>query len=279
MSRKDIKPEDDFDEPWLLNYNAPESWFEFPFSPTSFQHFNIFNPIPPPTGILQGITGLYNYKIPTEPQFAQCDKVNGLSLWDQNGWWQCLFPQEVVRERLQKVYNDVEQIDMNRFVTREQIEQNPSFLGKYFNDYTKYLVWKSEQNAKKRQEIKNDVKATNNNSWSSLDRLSLDSSSLANPTTPEDMMQLNMSNGVSAGKQVIGRSQYMSYNNEVNDDGVDSSKEIKTTKTFYDDGSCLVKETERIIPKDGGKPIIHEREKVVKDTPGSSSSSSSSSWF
>lgn len=265
MSRKDIKPDDDFDEPWLLNYNAPESWFEFPFSPASFQHFNIYNPIPPPSGILQGITGLYNYKIPTEPQFAQCDKVNGLSLWDRNGWWQCLFPQEVVRERLQKVYNDVEQIDLDRFVTREKIEQNSSVLGKYFNDYTKYLVWKSEQNTKKREEIKNNTKDTSNN-WLSLD----------NPTTPEDMMQLNMSNGKGAGKHVIGKSQYMSYNNELNADGIDSSKEIKTTKTFYDDGSCLIKETEKIVPNDGGKPIINEREKIVKDTP---SSSSSSSWF
>ncbi|CAL9730727.1 hypothetical protein MOUN0_K02630 [Monosporozyma unispora] len=271
MSRKDIKPEEEFDEPWLFNYTPPESWLDSPFSPTSFQPFNIFNPIPPPSGILQGITGLYNYKIPTEPQFAQCNKVNGLSLWDQNGWWQCLFPQEVVRERLQKVYKDVEQIDMNRFVTKEKIKQDPTTLENYFNDYTKYLVWKFEQSARQREEIKQN-KINNNNNWLSLDNDN-NNNTRNTPTTPEDMMQLGMVNNGNSGKKVIGKSQYMSYNNELDSNGVDSSKEIKTTKTYYDDGSCLIKETEKVTPKDGGKPIINEREKVVNDKP------SSSSWF
>ena len=51
-----------------------------------------------------------------------------------------------------------------------------------------------------------------------------------------------------------------------------STKEVITTKTYYDDGSCVVKETEKIIPSDGGEPIINERERVIKEKP-------SSSWF
>lgn len=271
---KDTKPQDELDEPWLLNYNFPENWF----------HFLDLSPpwnSPPPRGILQGVTGLYNYKIPTDSQFAQCNKVNGLSLWDQNGWWQCLFPRDIIRQRVNKVYHDdTKSIDLNRFVSKETVANDPTALSKYFNDYTKYLLWKSEQNKTlstnsslllSSSSSDSDQKGDNKQSWLPVDKV----------TTPEDIMQTGWIDGEPnerQGKQkIIGRSQYMTYDSSNKnmfgkDNNNPSTKEVITTKTYYDDGSCVVKETEKIIPSDGGEPIINERERVIKEKP-------SSSWF
>lgn len=280
IEEKDIIPQDELDEPWLLNYNIPEGWFDFPF-PSPSWNFNITNGFPfvhnpPPKGILQGITGLYNYKVPTDLQFAQCNKVNGLSLWDQNGWWQCLFPQEIIKKRLNKIYNDMERVDLDRFISKESVANDPTALSKYFNDYTKYLLWKSEQDKSSSSSsllLDSNKKREDKQSWFPVDRV----------TTPEDIMRTDWIDGDSGEKcqkKVIGRSQYMTYSSNNNtfgnsDDSDNSTKEVTTTKTFYDDGSCLIKEREKIIPNDGRKPIIKEREKVVREKP----SSSSSSWF
>ena len=280
IGEKDIIPQDELDEPWLLNYNVPEGWFDFPI-PSPSWNFNStygfpFVHNPPPKGILQGITGLYNYKVPTDLQFAQCSKVNGLSLWDQNGWWQCLFPQDIIRERLSKIYRDIEKVDLNRFVSKESVSNDPITLSKYFNDYTKYLLWKSEQNKSSPSSsllLDSNKKREDSQSWLPVDRV----------TTPEDIMQtgwIDSDSNNEREKRVIGKSQYMTYSssNNVfgnNDTSNSSTKEVTTTKTFYDDGSCVIKEREKTIPSDGGEPIIKERERIVKEKP----SSSSSSWF
>lgn len=282
--QKDMKPLDEMDEPWLFNYTPPEGWLDSNFFPTpslasisTLFHPNmdyvfpfVYNP--PPTGILQGITGLYNYKVPTDLQFAQCNKVNGLSLWDRNGWWQCLFPQEVIRERFQQFYKEADKIDMTKFVSKESVDNNnPTNLGHYFNDYTKYLVWKMDQQKDEdllQKQVGKEGKSSSG--WLPVSE---------KVTTPEDMMQWDLnSNENDDKKRIIGKSQYMLYNGMASN-GEKSKKEIITTKTFYDDGSCLVKEREKIIPTDSEKPIINEREKVVKEAPFSSSSSSSSSSF
>lgn len=298
-TNKDITSEDELDEPWLLNYNPPD-WFEqplsgfdfnFPFprttiSPPFFENrgFQFMDMNHPPKNIVQGVTGLYNYKVPTDLQFAQCNKVNGLSLWDQNGWWQCLFPQELIRERLQKLYkkhnsyfisgknkldgdhNELTESDMEKFISRESVENSGS-LSDYFNDYTKYLLWKeSNQKTIEDREIKEEKR--------DKDVLNADDMMKWDLSTKDPTINMNTT---SHDKKVIGQSQYMSYVNDFrneDDSGIsnESSKEVKTTKIYYDDGSCLVREREKIIPKDGSKPIIKEKEKVVKDKP-------SSSWF
>lgn len=284
VEEKDIISQNDLDEPWLLNYNMPGGWFDFPI-PSPSWNFNMTNGFPfihtpPPKSILQGITGLYNYKVPTDLQFAECSKVNGLSLWDHNGWWQCLFPQEIIRKRLNKIYHDIEKVDLNKFVSKESVSNDSARLSEYFNDYTKYLLWKSEQNKSSLSScssssllLDSNKKREDRQSWLPIDKV----------TTPEDIMQtgwIDDDSNEERRKKVIGRSQYMTYssNNSTfgNSDASDNlTKEVTTIKTFYDDGSCAIKEREKITPNDGREPIIKEREKIIKEKP----SSSSSSWF
>lgn len=122
-------------------------------------------------------------------------------------------------------------------VSRESVEADKSHkLGLFFPEYTGYLSWRShmQQLAKEKRKKERDLFAL---------------------STPEDVM-LNQVD--SLGKNVVGTSSFSTYKS------TDEGKErIQEEKTFYDDGTMLVKTHKKIYPHDG-KPREESSEKLVK---------------
>ncbi|CCF55606.1 hypothetical protein KAFR_0A01680 [Kazachstania africana CBS 2517] len=202
------------------------------------------------------VATLSNYKGPTETQFANCLESNGLSVWDTNGWWRCLFPDDSVKKRLKM---DNKTLHDANILTREKIENDYEHkLGLFFTDYTNYLLWKTNLN-KSVSDRKLEEKANEFN-WNHT------------MTTPEDLI-FNHSNDK---KQVIGKSQFLKFNSTNEGD-----EEIKELKTYYQDGTMSLKTQKKMTPSDGSKPRVESYEKIMKSDEkfDTSNNHGFSSWF
>ena len=182
----------------------------------------------------EGITGLYGYRTPSEKQFVECQDLKGLSVWDTRGWWRCLFPEAVARQRVNPEH-------LRDVLTREKVENDAHHhLGLFFTDYTSYLTWRSNTTrlAEQRRE-KLAAAAT--------------STLVETPTTraPEDYMDSI------PGKNVLGTSQYVTYNTTP-----EGQETIKEFKTFYDDGSVKLRSEKQLQGSDG-KPHVESFEKTI----------------
>lgn len=189
--------------------------------------------------VAQGVTGLYNYRTPTEPQFTECSKVGGLSVWNTKGWWRCLFPEKEVSKRL------ADQKDQLKYVlTKEKVEGDRAHkFGLFFPEYTGYMTWKSHMNQLIRE--KRDKEAA-----TVREKLI--------PSTPEDFMLDTDSSANGKDKKVIGTSEYVTYTYTP-----EGQNEVKKTKTYYDNGTVLVKSQNKLTPAEDGKPQIETTEKLI----------------
>ncbi|EDO15449.1 hypothetical protein Kpol_1027p24 [Vanderwaltozyma polyspora DSM 70294] len=187
----------------------------------------------------QGITGLYNYKTPTESQFEKCQEIGGLSVWNTKGWWRCLFPNAVVQKNLDSL-NIKDNIEDN-VLTREKVESDKDHqkYGLFFTDFSNYLQWRLHMNRlikeKEQQKYETDKLIKSDDFFS---------------TTPENLMVDEPSNfGSTNGKTVVGQSKNVSYSSTL-----EGKERLKEWKTYYDDGSVSIKRETKIEPADGGKP-------------------------
>lgn len=205
----------------------------------------------------EGKTGLYNYKLPSEVQFAECDDVQGLSVWDTNGWWRCLFPTDVIKKRLPRMDDET----ISKVLTKEKVEADYNHhLGLFFTDYSKYLLWKVAINRKINEQ---------NKKQSEILDVPL---AAADSKTPEDLM---MSNGNGNDKNIIGTSEYVTYNSSE-----EGRTKIKESKTFYDNGTTLIRSERKITPNDGSAPRVEHSEHLVKTSESDvGGPPSSTSWF
>ncbi|CCK68963.1 Mpm1p KNAG_0B05300 [Huiozyma naganishii CBS 8797] len=149
LTSKDDEFDPDLQELWSFNYTGglhptglwPGALLNgelFPrMSPLVGNPFDLF-----PPGAIPNVTGVYSWPVPTERQFAQCNDVKGVSLWDKNGWWRCLFPQSVVSGRLHG------RPVPKGTLTKEMWDRNGGKLDGFFNDYTTYMLWRVEQRKK-----------------------------------------------------------------------------------------------------------------------------------
>ena len=78
--------------------------------------------------------------------------------------------------------------------------------------------------------------------------------------TPEDLMihSSSLSEDDAKSKTIVGNSQFVTFNSTP-----DGQEEIKKIKTYYNDGTVLVKSEKKVIPKDGTKPKVETSEKVM----------------
>ncbi|GCF00696.1 hypothetical protein ZYGM_000832 [Zygosaccharomyces mellis] len=196
--------------------------------------------------IRQGVTGFYNHRMPTDGQFSQCKELGGLSVWNARGWWRCLFPEKVVRERSEG------EINLENVLTREKVEVDSKHkLGLFFPDFTGYLSWKAHMNRliKEKREEAQRHRAI-------LERESQDSGL----STPEDLMFEPSSTwlGKSDEKSVISKYQNVMYRTTP-----EGREQINEHKTYYDNGTVLLKTEKRLMPSDGSKPKVETSERWI----------------
>lgn len=193
--------------------------------------------------VRQGITGLYNYKTPTDSQFSQCKDIGGLSVWSTRGWWRCLFPEKVVEDRLE------DRASLKNVLTKEKVEADSGHkLGLFFSDYTGYLSWKAHMNKlirERREKTQQQQEAL---------KIQEHDSRLA---TPEDLM-FDTTAITDEGKHVIS-----SYQNIMSRTTSEGREQINERKTYYDNGTVLLKTEKKLIPANGSKPKIETSERVI----------------
>lgn len=200
----------------------------------------------------EGVTGLYNYTTPTDIQFAQCMDSQGLSVWDANGWWRCLFPKNIIQQNLP----NLQDAESAMILTKEKVENDLTHkFGLYFSDYTKYLLWKSQIN-KIIEERRTDQKQKQL-------KQEQDTEIQFPTTTPEDVMLRDatiVQQQHNDKKSVVGKSEV--FKSKMTSDG--ANEETKETKTYYNDGSVVLKTQMKVTPKNGGQPRIENHERVLK---------------
>ncbi|KAI5963676.1 uncharacterized protein KGF55_002556 [Candida pseudojiufengensis] len=118
--------------------------------------------------------GYRSYKGPSIRQYHDCLDKHGKSIWDDQGYWRCLFPESTIPIDLLKFKNEyfkdqiiTKEDFMNQMHQLGESEKNPIVdlqkNGKFFNKYEDYLSWKkdqySEYKKKKEEEAKTRAEA------------------------------------------------------------------------------------------------------------------------
>ncbi|ANZ74577.1 BA75_00383T0 [Komagataella pastoris] len=88
--------------------------------------------------------GLWAYPIPSHQLYKDCNSKQGLSVWDEHGYWRCLFPKAQLPENYKSIDSNI--------ISKEDVEQDESHnLGRFFTNFSDYLNWRSvmEENIKK----------------------------------------------------------------------------------------------------------------------------------
>ena len=88
--------------------------------------------------------------------------------------------------------------------------------------------------------------------------------------TPESIMMSDDSamNTSTKAKNIVGSSEVL--RSSMAADG--SSEETKEMKTYYDDGSVILRTQKKVTPRDGGAPRIENHERVLRKGRDESSS-------
>lgn len=182
--------------------------------------------------------------VPPLDAFEECQKLNGLGVWDQKGLWHCLFPKSIIP------YNYNGQIDDNddfssfgKLISREDVENDVNHEnGVWFSSLQNLLLWQSQM--KKVIKEKNDKqwkKWTENESkkWSSL----------------WDNNDDSQSGTVDDSKRIVSRQM------ESRMRSIDSGdlERITIEKRAYSDGSKSQWEKTEILDPNGEVKSVNER--------------------
>ena len=164
--------------------------------------------------------GLKAYPFPSVEKYDKCVENSGVSVWDENGWWRCLFPNSTARVgelSLEDIQNDKENKN-----------------GLFFKDYNQLLSWRShlKKLAREKQELKQAESIQ-----SIYDDYSKD---------------VDFPEGDSGVQDVVRTSKSVYFRTLPNGD----SEEITKIKNVFKDGKKQSEEIKRIFPKDGGEPIV-----------------------
>ncbi|KAG7787222.1 hypothetical protein KL910_003884 [Ogataea haglerorum] len=168
--------------------------------------------------------GLWAYPIPSAKLYSRCQEMNGLSVWDTNGAWRCLFPRASIPD------------DFGSALAREDVENDSSHQkGLFFQQYTDYLGFKikmTELANKKRKEEWEKFKEEQKSKWDFYkdDKKFSDSPKFTGFSTSTTIRTL--------------------------DDG--DVEKVTVMKQFFNDGSSTIKETKEILNSAGERKTIDE---------------------
>lgn len=165
-------------------------------------------------------TGLKAYPTPSTQLYQKCVDKDGLSVWDDQGWWRCLFPKATLDGDNVLSKEDVLGDDTNKF-------------GLFFKDYTGYLDWKSQMKQLVKQKDEEQQLARHRDSIESI------YNDYANDTNF----------GPNSNDDIISSSKSVFFKTLPNGDG----EEITEISNVFRNGKSENKKFKRLIPKDGAQ--------------------------
>ncbi|GBL49749.1 hypothetical_protein [Candidozyma auris] len=183
--------------------------------------------------------GLYSYKSPSIRKYNECMRKDGESVWDQEGYWRCLFPNSQIPN---KILNYKKNHLAGHILTKEDfseaLQENPSAdqngvidlgpKGIFFREFNRYLKWKNDmyedvrrQREESRRNLRESLKAQHQ------------AESFSSPTTDGD------------GDNVVSWSM-----KTVTETDPDTNKEImhETRTEVFEDGRSVTKKSTRSRP-------------------------------
>ncbi|RLV90108.1 hypothetical protein JA1_004811 [Spathaspora sp. JA1] len=216
----------------------------------------IWNSIPSFGGFRDGSTpfGYYSFKGPSMRQYHNCLEKNGKSIWDDKGYWRCLFPNgEVPIDMLnyknkyltseiltkEDFYDAMNKLNVNENEARIDLQEKGSF----FNKFEDYLNWKhvkySLQQQQKQQEQQKQLQEINKQSIESVAK--------------------------SSDKRVVSSSvkSQMYSDSETNE-----TKMIEEKLECFEDGTCLTSKIIKSRPFDSNEWVTVEETHEEKDKNG-----------
>lgn len=85
-------------------------------------------------GVVRRDNGLVTRGVPPLQAYEECKKRDGLAVWDQHGWWHCLFPRAEVRDGVVPAREDVEEDSENKY-------------GLFFRNIDDLMSWRATMRA------------------------------------------------------------------------------------------------------------------------------------
>lgn len=183
-------------------------------------------------------TGYWAYPSPSSEVYDACKEKSGLSVWDEQGYWRCLFPRsQIPVEKLGKV------------LTKEDVLQDVNNeKGLFFQDFNKYLDWKSNMKKALREEKLQRLAERKQRQETQLAESNLDFKELKK----NEFESLNVNE---EGKRITGTKELLS---SYFVDGVKT--ESRKRYEYYDDGSYSVKELNSKFDESiDSKPVTEEK--------------------
>lgn len=182
--------------------------------------------------------GYYSYKGPSIRYYNECMNKNGKSVWDDQGYWRCLFPNSEVPVELLNFKNNYLKGDI---LTKEDFfhamkeNTSPNTPGTYdlkdrgifFDSYDNYLGWKNQQYQEQLEQKKKAV-----------------------AQRKEQLQKLSAGKGEDFSKNIVSTSVKSNTYTDL------ESNEVKYTqvKTECDDeGNCIVTKITKLRPVDSLK--------------------------
>ncbi len=169
-------------------------------------------------------TGLKAYPTPSATLYQKCMDKDGLSVWDDKGWWRCLFPKLA--------------LDGEHVLSKEDVlDDKSNKFGLFFKDYTGYLDWKSQMKQLVKQKDEEQKLARHRDNIESI----------YNDYSKDSNFEFGQ-----GGNDVISSSKSVYFKTLPNGDG----EEVTEISNVFRDGKSENKKFKRLIPRDGEPSTI-----------------------
>ncbi|OWB75837.1 hypothetical protein B5S31_g5878 [[Candida] boidinii] len=212
--------------------------------------------------------GLWAYPTPSTSMYMKCKQINGSSVWDENGYWRCLFPRAKINPLLDSNSNDNDDHHgkvhghrknyFNQLITKEDLEENNDNVKdlKFFNNYTDYLDWKSKmiENLKNERKAKWDLKKQKWLEFKEIEKNKWKNKSNENEND-NDIVATDTINNTPTNNDfktdITGSSTSIKFHSLPNGE----SEKIEIIQNWFKDGRSEIKEIKTLIDKDGKKSV------------------------
>lgn len=244
----------EFDEPFFRDGSSIDEVFDRAIE----KHGHFFGPFGGEKPWNHFRNNLWAYPVPSVRKYDACMAKEGLSVWDKDGVWRCLFPKAGLPLRDDERNNNT--------VTKEDYLDNINDArSNFFENFNDLLGWKSQMRRLAREERQKRFEERKKR----YEDLPPSETNFDLTNTTEITKNSSNINGADNEKKIIGTSK--SISTRTVEDGVE--KYSKITK-WYDDGTSQVEETKRLLPKDGSEPKIESSIRSL-----GSNESEKSGWF
>lgn len=184
--------------------------------------------------VIKNANEIVSKGIPPAEIYQECKAIDGLSVWDQYGWWHCLFPRS-------KIQNKAFGEDLNNLLSREDIENDiDNKYGLFFKNLDDMLGWQAS--------MKKAIAEQKRQQWSGWEQREKAKWSFTTDNS-------NDNDDLDNGKVIVGRESQTSMTSLPNGDYERTTYQRKV----YDDGTSRVWEKKEILGPDGS---VKEEKKI-----------------